>query len=125
MLFPLPQIHLTHLRCFPLAFAHHLPKPCLLCAECTSSFSKGAWTVIEGLGKLLSFPPGIEMHLDQCFQPSSIFASLTFFQCPCKPHLEMLFAQTLHSKYRLAFLNHLPQTSCPQAALFVVFVKEA
>lgn len=59
MLLPLPQIHLMHLRCCPLACAPHLPKPCLLCTGCMSSFSKGACTMIEGLGKFLSFPSGI------------------------------------------------------------------
>lgn len=81
------------------------------------------WTMIEGAGKLLSCE--LKCSCISCFQHFSIFASLTFFQCSCEPCLEMPFAQTLHSKYRLSFLNHLPQTSCPQAALFVVFVKEA
>lgn len=79
--------------------------------------------MIEGAGKLLSCE--LKCSCISCFQHFSIFASLTFFQCPCEPCLEMPFAQTLHSKYRLSFLNHIPQTSCPQAALFVVFVKEA
>lgn len=67
MLFPLPQTYLMHFRCFPLAFAHHLPKPCLLSAGCTSSFWKGAWSLREGLGKLLFFPSGTEINLDQVF----------------------------------------------------------
>lgn len=80
------------------------------------------WTMIEGAGKLLFCE--LKWIWISYFQHFSIFASLTFSQCSCEPCLEMPFAQTLHSKYRLSFLNHLPQTSCPQAALFVVFYKE-
>lgn len=122
--FLLPQIHLVYLRCCPLAFVHYLPKApvCSLLTLCPCS-PKDLMDRDRGCWKLLSCE--LKSSWISCFQHFSIFASLTFFQCSCEPCLEMPFAQTLHSKYRLAFLNHLPQTSCPQAASFVVFVKEA
>lgn len=121
--FLLPQIHLMYLRCCPLAFVHYLPKPpaCSLLTVCPCSQKdlmdrdRGCWKAPV---------QWIEMHLDQLFPTFLNICTLNIFPV-LKPCLEMPFAQTLHSKYRLAFLNHLPQTSCPQTALFVVFVKEA
>lgn len=59
-----------------------MPKPCLLCSGCTSSFSKGACNMTEGLGKFLSFPSGTEVRLDHGFPTFLSICILTIFLVP-------------------------------------------
>lgn len=73
------------------------------------------WEMV--LGSSCSSQQELKYTWIRCSQSFSVFASLTFLQCSCKPHLERPFAQMLHSKYRLASLNHLPLTSCPRYLL--------